>query len=289
MDKVAVIGGSGFIGRHLPERLRDFIVSSLDLPEADIRNAALIGERIAMIKPDAVVHLAALLGGVGSQNIAELFRTNFAGTLNLLEACRMAGVKAFVFASSLTVHGSNDPAHPNMLDSPFRPIHAYGASKAAAEHAIEEYARRFGMTALALRPTMVLGDTPTPSAAIEFVRAGLSGEPIAVYGSGMHEREWLFVDDAADGFRCAIDFARTAAPGFYQFFLSGNRIAMADLARLCAEQTGGTIKFTAPTAKSFTLTCDTADSDARLGWQPKIELPEIIARLIALERQRRAV
>lgn len=284
---IVVVGGRGFIGRPLVEKLKqNHEVETWDLPDVDIRFPDSFSERLKNIRPDAVIHLAGLLGNVSSDNVREIFETNFGGTLNVLEACRRAGVKKFVFASSLTVHGSNDPKSPNTLNSPFRPIHAYGASKAAGEFALQEYARRFGMSAVALRPTIVLGDTPTPNAAVEFIRSLLRGEDIVIYGTGEHEREWIWIDDVAEGFCRALEFCMNAAPGYYPFFLSGNRIAMRDLAQMCTRRLGGKIKFVESTAKTFTLTCDIQESNARLGWSPTIDLDAIIERLIVIERSK---
>lgn len=282
--RVAVIGGRGFIGNRVAALLAPMYELDIwDLPEGDIRRPEIIGEKVSSFRPEAVVNFAGILGGVGSENVRDLFETNFVGTLNLLEACRIAGVPAFVFASSLTVHGMNAPDQPRTLASPFNPIHAYGASKAASEYAMQEYARRFGMTAIALRPTMVLGDTATPHAPIEFIKGLLRGEEPVIFGTGEHEREWVWIDDVASGFVRALEFSRTAQ-GFHPFFLSGNRVRMRDLAQRCADRLGGRIRFEPSGAKAFTLTADTAESDAALGWRATTDIPTMVERLIDIQR-----
>lgn len=285
--KVALVGGRGFIGSQIARRLKEnYELDIWELPDVDVRDPVLIAKKFSEFRPDAVINLAAVLGGVNSQNIKEIFDTNFVGTLNLLEQCVLHGVNHFILASSLTVHGSNDPKSPNILTSTFRPIHAYGASKAASEYVLQEYVRRFGLRAVALRPTIVLGDTPTPNAAVEFVRSFLCGEEAVIYGSGEHEREWIWIDDAALGFQRGLEFCLNAGPGYYPFFLSGNRITMKDLALKCAERLRGRVKFIPSSTKAFTLTCDPSESNQRLGWQAIAGLGEIIERLIVIQSQK---
>ncbi len=282
--RAAVVGGKGFIGSKVAALLAPaYELDIWDLPDGDVRRPEAIREKFSSFRPEAVINFAGILGGVGSENVCDLFQTNFVGTLNLLEACRVAGVHTFVLASSLTVHGMNDPAEPRTLASPFNPIHAYGASKAASEYAMQEYARRFGMTTVALRPTMVLGDTATPHAPIEFIKGLLRGEEPVIFGTGEHEREWVWIDDVAAGFARALEFSSTAK-GFHPFFLSGNRIAMRDLAQMCARRLGGSVRFAPSGAKAFTLTADTAGSDAALGWRASIDLLTMVDRLIDIQR-----
>ncbi|HEV3026727.1 MAG TPA: NAD-dependent epimerase/dehydratase family protein, partial [Planctomycetota bacterium] len=126
--KILLTGGAGFIGSHLLERLiaRGDDVAVIDdfndyydprikrgnlpkggfrLHEQDIREAAPL---VAKENPDLVIHLAARAGVRPSQKDPALYESvNVAGTLGLLEACRSAGVKRFVFASSSSVYGNS--------------------------------------------------------------------------------------------------------------------------------------------------------------------------------------
>src|SRR5262249_38581980 len=157
--------------------------------------------------------------------------------------------------SSITVHGHNPVGAPCRLDSPFNPQHAYGASKAAAEYSLMQYAK-LGMTMVALRPTLILGDTPVNHAPIDFIQTLLAGGQIEIFGAGAHEREWLWIDDAAEGFARAVDYCGDAAPGYHPFFLGGRRITMRDLAWRCAEHLGRgpqSVRFADSREQAFTL------------------------------------
>lgn len=287
--KVAIVGGQGFIGRPLLRRLSlsaGYEAVAWDLPDTDVRDPVSLGKRFDAFLPDIVVNCAAVLGGMDSRGAADIFRTNVLGHVNLLEECNRRGVLRFILASSLTAHGSNDPARPHELDSPFQPMHAYGASKAAAEYALQEYAGRFGMTAIALRPTVVLGEKHLVHAPIEFVSALLEGKDIVVYGTGEHEREWIWIDDAVQGFVRAIQLVDRLPPGYHPFFLSGNRLAMRDLAFACVNRLGGNIRHAEPTVKSFTLTCRSEESNAFLGWKATTDMYQMIQRLVESQMAR---
>jgi UDP-glucose 4-epimerase len=284
---VVIAGGRGFIGRGLVERLRGrYTVVVWDLPDVDLLDAASLAGAFTRFQPDLVVNLAATLGGMHAKNLGEIFTTNFCGNLNLVERSAARGVKRYVFASSLTVHGSNRPQEPCTATTPFSPKHAYGASKAAAEYSLMQYAAAFGMTVVTLRPTLVLGESPLRHAPAEFIQTLLGGGRIEIFGAGTHEREWLWIDDAVEGFARAIDFCVQAEPGYYPFFLGGNRISMRDLAFRCAAQLGkGTesVRFADSRAQAFTLTCDAAESERILGWRPRRDLDAIIRSLIEIQ------
>jgi nucleoside-diphosphate-sugar epimerase len=290
--RIVIAGGRGFIGRGLTARLRgDHTLAVWDFPEVNLLDSASFADALERFKPDLVVNLAAVLGGVQSKNVRQIFETNFGGNLNLVEQCVAHGVRRYVFASSLTVHGSNPLAEPCTLASPFNPKHAYGASKAAAEFSLIQYAKHFGMAVVALRPTLVLGDTAVSHAPIDFIRTLLAGGRIELYGSGTHEREWLWIDDAVAGFIGAVDFCAQAEGGYYPFFLGGQRIAMRDLAFRCAAHLGKgpeSVQFVDSREQAFSLTCDLTESERILGWKPHCDLDGMIGNLIQILKKKSA-
>jgi UDP-glucuronate 4-epimerase len=287
--KIALFGGKGFIGKALRERLgQGHTVVVFDQPEFDIRDEHTFAPALAHEKPDAVINLAAILGTMKeSPSIESLFDTNVQANLKLATAARSAGVKVYVFASSMTVHGENQIDQHQTRLSVFNPKHGYSASKAAAEYSLMQFAKEApDMKLIAVRPTMVLGKgTYLPHAPIEFVKTILSGKNIELYGEGRHEREWIWLDDVTYGMQRAAEFGVTAKPGYHPFFLSGNRISMRDLAEKVAAQLGGKVTITPSTSQAFTLTADSTDSYELLGWKPSIDIDAMIEKIIEFEKK----
>ncbi len=129
-----VTGGSGFVGGHLMEHLGDEgdeVVS----PDTDITDRTAIIDVIADAGPEVVYHLAAQADVGGSwSNPVETVRVNVEGTLNVLDAARLAGVERVLAVTSADVYGRVDESDLPLDEStPVRPVSPYAASKAAAD------------------------------------------------------------------------------------------------------------------------------------------------------------
>jgi UDP-glucose 4-epimerase len=213
-----VIGGAGFIGSHLVDRLVSLgPVTVFD----DLSNGHLsfLGDhvergRVRFVRGDArvlaeivsiardhelVVHLAAnpeaRRGLVDTRLDLEL------GTIaayNALEAARLAGARRFVFASSGTVYGET-PQRCAEGDLGELPISLYGASKLAGEALVSAYAASFGLRGLIVRFGNVVGPRGTHGAALDFLRQlAVSPDELRVLGDGHQAKPYLHVHDCVD-------------------------------------------------------------------------------------------
>ncbi|MCP3401363.1 NAD-dependent epimerase/dehydratase family protein [Bradyrhizobium sp. CCGB20] len=165
---VLITGASGFVGRHVapalaregwsvrravrsPEGIDDEVVIESIGPETDWQ-ATLDGV-------DAVVHLAARVHHKHEEHAVQLYRNvNIAGTLHLARSAASAGVRQFIFVSTVLVHGrSNEGRAPFSEDDILTPRGLYGMSKAAAEAGLKTLARDSAMKISVIRPPLVYG------------------------------------------------------------------------------------------------------------------------------------
>ncbi|WP_437311504.1 NAD-dependent epimerase/dehydratase family protein [Sorangium sp. So ce388] len=223
-----VVGGAGFIGSHLTDRLvergpvtlydnlsvgrRAFVASHLASGRATLVEAdALDLERLAeaMAGHDLVVHLAAnpeARWGLARTRL-DLEQGTIA-TYNVLEAMRRAGVGRLIFSSSGTVYGDTARTCAEG-DLGALPISLYGASKLAGESLISAYVECFGLTAWIYRFGNVVGPRGTHGAALDFLKKLRDRRTeLEVLGDGRQSKPYLDVRDCAEGILFGFDHAR---------------------------------------------------------------------------------
>jgi UDP-glucose 4-epimerase len=215
--RVLVTGGSGFIGRHVVAtlsragaRVRVVDLNShpdpaVDVVRGDIAEPAVLEEAFAG-GFDSVVHLAAVTSVLRSLEHPRLtFATNVAGTSELLEAARQAGVTSLAFASTNAVTGPMEA--PAIVESAaLRPLTPYGATKAAAEMLMSAYTASYGVRCTYLRLTNVYGPgmQAKDSIVARLMRAIRLGNTFEIYGDGKQVRDYVHVSDVAGAFELAL-------------------------------------------------------------------------------------
>lgn len=202
--KVLVTGANGFLGSHVAERLAargvelrlllrrssniDFLQGvPYERVEGDVRDPASLARAVEGV--DAVAHLAVLTLAVNEARFQEV---NALGTANLVHAARKAGVRRFVYVSSLAAQGPN-PDRATLMPEPPRPVSAYGRSKLAGEHPV--LLAQHDMSVAILRPSAVYGQRDR--ALLPLYRMGKLGI-VPVYGRGSNLVSWLHAYDGAD-------------------------------------------------------------------------------------------
>jgi UDP-glucose 4-epimerase len=211
---VLVTGGSGFIGSHVVDKLRDaghrpVIFDARPPGEPDHADLpAVVGELddlerlcVAMQGCDAVIHLAAAadVNEVRDEPV-EAERHNARGTLHVLEAARRCAVGRVVYASTIWVY-SDTPATCHEESIPLQPpAHLYSATKLAGELYCRSYQELYGVEHTILRFGIPYGPRARPAAVVPaFVGRALAGEPLTIAGDGLQSRRFVYVEDLAEG------------------------------------------------------------------------------------------
>ena len=246
--KTLVTGGGGFIGSHLVEYLLqrgdDVVVLDnfstgkrsnlagmpVQLIEGDIRNFSCVLEAVQGV--DTVFHQAALCSVARSvEDPISANAVNVSGTLNVFEACRRAGVRRVVYASSSSVYGESEtlPKHEAMAPAPLSP---YAVCKLTTEYYGEMYWRLFGLETVALRYFNVFGPRQDPAseyAAVipKFIERIQGKTPIQIFGDGCQTRDFTYVSNVVQANMAAASSPR--APGQAFNVACGYRWSLLDL------------------------------------------------------------
>jgi UDP-glucose 4-epimerase len=250
--KVLVTGGAGYIGSHivkaLGERGYDIIVyDNLSyghewavlygrLLKGDLADKEFLRSVFRNEKPDAVIHMAALI--VVDESVREplrYYRNNFANALNLVETCMEHEVKRFIFSSTAAVYG-NPHEVPVTEDAPLFPINPYGSSKLMVEHMLHDVAVSGDFNYVSLRYFNVAGADPMSRIGqaredathliTVSLRAALGKKShLGIFGTdypthdGTCIRDYIHVDDLSDAHILALEYL--AAGGSSNIFNCG--------------------------------------------------------------------
>jgi UDP-glucose 4-epimerase len=309
--KALVIGGAGFIGSHLAERLareghsvRAFdnlttgkrenlapVADVVDLVVADVRHPDRLAQE--MRGCDVVFHQAAIVSVPYSvDHPDETLDVNLRGTLNVLQAAKAAGVKRVVMASSAAVYGEDPelPKRETMLPSPISP---YGLEKLASEHYLAIWAKLFGVETVALRYFNVFGPRQDPSSAYSgvisiFVDRILRGEPLTIFGDGEQFRDFVYVANVVDANILAA--TRAQAAGRVYNIGCGQRTSLNELAAILARICDRDVKPKHAQPRAGDIRESLADigrARAELGYEPRVGVEEGLRALVASVKAKR--
>ena len=252
--RVMVTGGSGFLGRKVVARLKQAGCRDVFVPrkaDYDLVDRDAVRRAIRDGRPEVIIHLAARVGGIGAnrENPGSFFFDNLMMGVQLMEEARLAGVEKMVAVGTICAYPKFTPVpfreddlwggYPEETNAP------YGLAKKMLLVQAQAYRQQYGFNAIYPLPTNLYGpgdnfDPSTshviPALIKKCLEAKESGaEAIQVWGDGSASREFLYVDDAADGLVLATERYDGAEP----FNLgSGREITIRELVMLIVELTG---------------------------------------------------
>jgi len=229
--RVMVTGGSGFLGTAVVKRLHQAGATEIFVPrssEYDLRTRHGIDQALADGKPDLIIHLAAVVGGIGAnrENPGRFFYENAIMGIELMEQARLAGVAKFVGVGTVCSYPKFTPVpfheddlwngYPEETNAP------YGLAKKMLLVQGQAYRAQYGFNAIHLLPVNLYGPgdnfDPASSHVIpalirKCIEARDRGDDfIEVWGTGSASREFLYVDDAANGIVLAAERYDDGAP-----------------------------------------------------------------------------
>ena len=293
--RYVVTGAAGFIGSHLAEALlargdevvgvdcfTDYYDPALKEENAraiDVRRIDLAEDGLDLDGIDGVFHLA---GQPGVRSFGEAFplylRRNVLATQRVFQSAAGAGVRV-VFASSSSIYGEAE-RYPTPEETTPRPISPYGVTKLACEHLAAAYATAFGLDAVVLRYFTVYGPRQRPDMFFRRVcDALLTGGTFEIYGSGEQSRSFTEVGDTVAATIAAMD---GGAPGTVYNVGGGEEASMLEAIALLERVAGRTLDVRHVDVARGDVRRTKADVSRirdTLGWEPRVGLPDGLARM----------
>ena len=305
--RICVTGGAGFLGTHLIRRLKEHGAKEIfvpQYPEYDLVREADIIRMIETAKPDIIIHLAAKVGGIGAnrEKPGEFFYDNLMMGVQLIHQSWLKGVEKFVAIGTICAYPKYTPipfkeedlwnGYPEETNAP------YGLAKKMLLVQSQSYREQYGYNSIFLLPVNLYGPgdnfNPASSHVIpalirKYLEAKEQGaSEIVAWGDGSPTREFIYVEDAAEGIALATQKYNSSEPVNIG---SSFEISIKDLTETIARLTGfnGTIRWdiTKPNGQPRRK-LDTTRAREAFGFEAKTDFEEGLKRTIAWYANERA-
>jgi GDP-L-fucose synthase len=252
--RVVVTGGAGFLGSFVVEKLHERGCEEVFIPrlnEYDLRQIEAVRKLLGDAKPDIVIHLAARVGGIGANRAhpAEFFYDNLMMGVQLMHESWQASIKKFVAVGTVCAYPKFTPVpfreddlwngYPEETNAP------YGLAKKMLLVQAQTYRQQYNFNAIYLLPVNLYGQRDNfdlesshviPALIRKCIEAAKRGDKrIVVWGTGKPTREFLYVEDAAEGILLAAERYDGSEPVNLG---SGMEISIYNLVHLIAKLTG---------------------------------------------------
>ena len=302
--RVCVTGGAGFLGSFVLEALKQRGAAEVYVPrieEYDLVNPADIQRMYDTARPDLVIHLAALAGGIGANRArpADFFYINLMMGVQLMHEAWKRGIEKFVAIGTVCAYPKFTPipfreetlwdGYPEETNAP------YGLAKKMLLVQAQAYREQYGFNAIYLLPVNLYGprdnfDLQTshviPALIRKCIEAQARGDKeVVLWGDGSPTREFLYAGDAADGILTAAEFFNGSEPVNLG---SGQEISIKNLAEMIARLTGFQGKLVWDTTQPNgqpRRALDTSRAANFFGWRAQTSFEEGLKQTIAWYRE----
>jgi GDP-L-fucose synthase len=305
--RICVTGGAGFLGHFVLEALKQRGAKDIFVPrieEYDLVNPVDIQRMFEVARPEIIIHLAALAGGIGANRArpADFFYINLMMGTQLMHEAWVHGVSKFVALGTVCAYPKITPVpfkeenlwngYPEETNAP------YGLAKKMLLVQAQSYREQYGFNAIYLLPVNLYGPRDNfnletshviPALVRKCIEAQERGDKeVVLWGDGSPTREFLFVADAADGIITATEFYNGNQPVNIG---SGQEISIKDLAELITRLTGFEGQLVWDTSKPNGQPrrgLDTSRAQEYFGWKARVPFDEGLRQTIAWYRENRS-
>lgn len=294
MSRILCTGSQGLVGTNLTNRLKDHEVFGMSLENGyDLQDEKMVDKVIGEFKPDVVYHLAAYASeAMGQVSPVEMTQRNIGIFVNVLKASVNAGVKKFIYTSSVAVYG--EATVPYKENGETIPEDVYGVNKLACEQILKIMAKVYGFEYVIFRPHNIYGpgqkmEDPSKNVVALFMRKLIEQQPYVLFGEGKMKRAFSYVDDVVDVLVQSLELTNvTMNVG------SDHAISIKELSDLLQEVTGLSVPVEMKPARPQEISMFLADhglqnslveykeTPLRIGliktweWVKKNKLPEVV-------------
>jgi len=302
--RILIVGGAGFIGSHIADRLGSHDLVILDDLSAgrkeNIGDLPLIRKSVVDVKKrdvegfDIIIHCAAQVSTFISVDYPERdFQTNCLGTFKLFEAIRKYNKDALIiYTSSRSVYGDIPAPLVANEECAFVPSTFYNVHKRYGENLLRIYKKLYGMRFVILRPSNVYGERQPywKDGWYDFIsfwlKLAIQNKPLPIFGTGNQTRDYVHVTDTAEAYGLVVE---RAVEGENFLLASGKETSLNDLAQLILKITGskaGVEYYPARNGDIQRFVGSNIKALISLGWKPTIGLEEgLIQQLCWLKKE----